>query len=320
MKQFFQQTLKKIIFTFSIVLPLFPLLAQKTESPTSPVKRFFYMGDGSLLLQGQKILYRNLSGEYQEAGLKKIHQIFGANWQSKHERLSLRFIEMMDYLQDELQGGNYILRSGYRSPNNNQNLRNKGKLAAQSSMHIEGAAADLRLKNIPSAKVFEFVKALNCCGIGWYGSAHFHLDTGPTRYWGATTSKTEDKTPQQNSKIILQSDYDYYQAGEKIPLKFMRITQYPIGVPYQVTLVEVKNDSSQEKIRPLPLTFSSENTSQETCTILKNRSQARNISVQLPKELPSGNYALSVKFCNRYDYLQMPETISSRIFKVVQSK
>ncbi len=309
--------LKKVFIPFLSLLLMgsFFFSLQAQESTLKP-SRFIYRGDGSLVLQGQTIVFRNAQGAYQEAALKKIHQLFKANWQEEHERLSLRFIEMMDYLQDQLNGGNYTLRSGYRSPKNNQGLRNQGKLAAQSSMHIEGAAADLKLSKVASSQVFEYVKNLNCCGIGWYGSAHFHLDTGPARYWGATTSKTEDKTPQQNAKIILQSDFDIYYPGEKIDLKFMRITQFPIGVPAQISLVKLEENEAPQKIAELALTFPSEVSKEEACPIIQTRAQARKIFTQLPQKLKAGSYAISVKFCNRYNYQKMPESILSRSFQI----
>ena len=195
--------------------------AKKINTSQTPVhhtliERFYFMGDGKLSLQGQSIVYRDANNNYLESGLRKIHQLFRAPFDQPRERIALRFIEVMDYVQDGMRGGTYTLRSGYRSRRLNQGLRQKGKLAAQSSMHIEGAAADLILQGVASQKVYEYVKALDCCGIGWYGSRHFHLDTGPARFWTATTSKTEDKTPQRNAKVILQSDYDRYLPGEKV--------------------------------------------------------------------------------------------------------
>jgi uncharacterized protein YcbK (DUF882 family) len=87
--------------------------------------RFFLGGDDVLVLNGQTISFRNAEGNYDEAGLKKINRIFGDRWASEEEQLDLRFIEILDYVQDQLKGGTYSLKSGYRSPVSNQALRDQ---------------------------------------------------------------------------------------------------------------------------------------------------------------------------------------------------
>src|SRR5262249_16025002 len=114
----------------------------------SPSPRFFLSGDGMLVLNGQTIRFRRPDGNYDEAEPKKINQTFQADWRHREERMSLRFIELLDYVQDQLQGGTYLLKSGYRSPRLNNSLRDQGKLAAQSSMHIEAAAGDMLLSGV----------------------------------------------------------------------------------------------------------------------------------------------------------------------------
>ncbi|MCE9624536.1 MAG: DUF882 domain-containing protein [Deltaproteobacteria bacterium] len=203
--------------------------------------RYWISGDGTLVVNQQTLTYRSPDGSYNEAGLKKLNRVFQADWEDPQERMSLRFVEILDYVQDQMQGGSYNLKSGYRSPKLNHSLRDQGKLAAQSSMHIEAAAGDLILGGVDSAQVFEFVKSLDCCGIGYYHGRHFHMDSGPSRYWDEKTSKTEDKTPQENEKLILQTDYDRYKPGETMGLKFMRVTNYPIGVDPQLSWASCKD-------------------------------------------------------------------------------
>lgn len=309
-----------ISFRITLILLVFSLGPKAFGAVTPAPARFFIMGDGVLVLSGQTITYRNGENQYLETGLKKINQLFGAPWTPESERLSLRFIEVLSYIQDQLQGGSYRIRSGYRSPSSNQTLRARGKLAAQSSMHIEAAAGDLFLSGIPSSKVFEFVKNLDCCGIGWYHGQHFHLDTGPSRYWDEKTSKTEDQAPQQNEKIILQPDWDNAHPGETIPLKFMRITGYPIGVPAQFTLIRMDGTTPQ-RFAMLPVKYPSGVPEENSCHILENRSQARELSVDLPaRDLPAGRYGLEVAFCKRYGYERMPEIIQSRLFEIVMER
>jgi len=275
--------------------------------------RFFLSGDGTLVMNGRTIPFRDGQGAYDEAGLKKINGIFGTRWDDSDERLDLRFVEILDYVQDQLKGGSYFLKSGYRSPRLNQSLRDRGQLAAQSSMHIEGAAGDLKLAGVDPSKVFDFVKDLDCCGIGYYHGGYFHLDSGPSRYWDEKTSKTEDKTPQENEKIILQADYDRYGPEEEVGLKFMRVTNYPIGVPRIVRLVPF---GASEKGVEWRWDFARPQGDPSECLILHDRKAARTMHARLPVGLKAGRYSVQVKFCNRYDYTKMPEEIVSRPFEV----
>lgn len=269
--------------------------------------RFFLVGDGTLSIAGQKITFREVDGSYDSAGLKRINAIFGANGSEPEEQMDLRFIEILDYVQDQLKGGSYSLKSGYRSPRLNQSLRNKGKLAAQSSMHIEAAAGDLILGGVNSEAVYDFVKGLDCCGIGFYHGRHFHMDTGPSRYWDETSSKTEDKSPQENEKIILQPEFDRYASGDAMRMKFMRVTNYPIGVAPQVEILRAEDSKSQGNL--------SLSKNAKECLIVQDRRQARTLSADLPKLQP-GRYVLKVNFCNRYDYSKMPESILTRAFEI----
>lgn len=306
-----------LLSTLGLTGLILACLGAGPELGAKEMNRFAYSGDGVLQLNGQSIVFRQVDGSYNTAGLKKIHIIFGAPFGDPAEQLSLRFLEILDYVQDHFGGGSYSLKSGYRSPNSNQKLRNQGKLAAQSSMHIEGAAADMMLQGTNSSEVFDFVKYLDCCGIGWYHSKHFHIDTGPSRYWDETSSKTEDKTPQQNEKIILQPDFDRYRAGEEIALKFMRVSEYPIGVPASFDLVKLENGQATDT-QKLPVLFK-DSPAPSACQILESRSQARNLSVRLPqKNLKPGSYAIRVSFCERYAYEKMPAEILTRSFQILE--
>jgi uncharacterized protein YcbK (DUF882 family) len=93
----------------------------------------------------------------------------------------------LDYFEDRFQQPIVII-SGYRSPEYNENLRAKGRLAAKASLHMEGMAADIQMRKGLSTKAFPLLRALQCCGVGYYHGDSLHLDTGPAR-WDETTSK-----------------------------------------------------------------------------------------------------------------------------------
>ncbi|GGO24954.1 hypothetical protein GCM10010991_04050 [Gemmobacter aquaticus] len=79
----------------------------------------------------------------------------------------------------------YMLLSGYRSPATNAMLRSKSGGVAKNSLHLQGMAADLRLK---SRSVGQMARAAETCasgGVGRYsGSGFVHMDCGPVRHWG----------------------------------------------------------------------------------------------------------------------------------------
>lgn len=78
----------------------------------------------------------------------------------------------------------YTLLSGYRTPKTNAMLRSESHGVAKNSLHIQGMAADLRLK---SRSVKQMAKAAEACsagGVGHYYHANFvHMDCGPVRTW-----------------------------------------------------------------------------------------------------------------------------------------
>lgn len=79
----------------------------------------------------------------------------------------------------------FTLLSGYRSPQTNAMLRSKSRGVARHSLHMEGMAADLRLK---SRSVGQMARAAEACasgGVGRYSGSNFvHMDCGPIRHWG----------------------------------------------------------------------------------------------------------------------------------------
>lgn len=78
----------------------------------------------------------------------------------------------------------YMLLSGYRTPKTNAMLRSESHGVAKNSLHVQGMAADVRLK---SRSVKQIAKAAEACaagGVGHYNHSNFvHMDCGPVRTW-----------------------------------------------------------------------------------------------------------------------------------------
>lgn len=280
---------------------------------------FFYSGDGCLYIQGgkgsEKVCFRDKDGAINDAGLARINKIFGAHYGDgvKGQNMSLRFLEFLSYLQGHYARAPMKLLSGFRAPKYNQSLRDKGKLAAQSSMHTEGAAADIIFPTILSAEIFPFVKSLNCCGVGYYHGNAVHVDTGPARYWDETSSKTESKEPQKNEKIMLQSTFDRYHAGDDVVFQLMRVTEYPVEIPVKWEWVR-EGDS---KSFPLSVQAELASPSAKNCKKVPDRVAGRQLLAGIPEDLPAGKYHAQLSFCSRNSD-KMPPSINSNVIEVVK--
>lgn len=74
--------------------------------------------------------------------------------------------------------------SGYRSPATNRMLRARRGGAARHSRHMTGQAIDIRLADVPLARLRDAALAARGGGVGYYPASGFvHVDTGPVRAW-----------------------------------------------------------------------------------------------------------------------------------------
>jgi uncharacterized protein YcbK (DUF882 family) len=75
--------------------------------------------------------------------------------------------------------------SGYRSPESNDKMSARpGSGVAKKSLHMQGRAMDVRLKNCDCAKLRDLALAAKQGGVGYYERSDFvHIDTGSFRTW-----------------------------------------------------------------------------------------------------------------------------------------
>lgn len=248
------------LFPILAVLLLFPSLGQ----PQTP-QRFFFEGHQKLVVKG---------------GIKKL------------QGLSKRLVALLGYLQEEMKGGEITILSGYRSPLYNDKLRKEGRLAGKASLHMEGMAVDFEMAGVDPKKIWERVRSLDCCGVGYYHGKAIHLDTGPPRFWDETTSKVFTDISLHNKQIYVVTDYDIYNPNEKISFKIVRMTDYPFGIKKELN-------------------------NKEECMMIHNREEAQNFSLTLPlKKEPKGDkWRLKVTFCQK-PAPEMPDTVLSNRFTI----
>ncbi len=80
--------------------------------------------------------------------------------------------------------GTIEIISGYRSAQTNASLRRKSRNVATHSLHMDGQALDIRIRDLPTRKLRNTATALRRGGVGYYAVSDFvHLDTGHFRTW-----------------------------------------------------------------------------------------------------------------------------------------
>ena len=79
----------------------------------------------------------------------------------------------------------YEIISGYRSPESNDKMSSRpGSGVAKKSLHMQGRALDVRLKNFSCADLRDLALAAKQGGVGYYQRSDFvHIDTGAFRTW-----------------------------------------------------------------------------------------------------------------------------------------
>lgn len=225
-----------------------PVAGKVAERPTSgataPRQRFFLHGDGTLRLENahthEKVVvrFRNPDGTYSEPALEKIDKLFRSRGDDAQTRVSLRLLEMIDYLEDEERPDELLLVSGYRSEGYNDALIAKGGQAARTSMHSEGLAADLHFDGVDQRALWDRLRALECCGAGYYKKSGFvHVDTGKPRFWEESTSKVKENLSKGNARVIARTDYDRYGDLVGLEATLHAITVHPLKISRRAKLV-----------------------------------------------------------------------------------
>ncbi|HEY8514602.1 MAG TPA: DUF882 domain-containing protein [Candidatus Binatia bacterium] len=205
--------------------------------------RFFLAGDGVLELENAhthekvRVVFRNPDGTYSADALSKIDAIFRSRGDDERTRVSLRLIELIDFLEDTEKPRRLLLISGYRSEGYNSAVIARGGQAARASMHTEGLAADLRFEGVDQRALWNRLRARECCGAGYYAKSGFvHVDTGKPRFWEESTSKVGQNLSKGNARVIARTDYDRYTDLVGAETSLHAITLRPLRVSTRARL------------------------------------------------------------------------------------
>lgn len=226
------------------LLALALLLAQPA-SAAGP--RFFFEGQGRLILRHAyfdstlDVRYRHQDGSYDPAALKQIEHFFRSREDGREAPVPLRLIELLSYIEDHYHPRQMVLLSGFRSPEFNADLRNAGGAVAQASLHTEAMAADIMFVGLDMARLWRQLRDLGAGGVGYYRQNKFlHVDTGPPRFWEATTSRVQENLSADNARVFLRTDFDRYPRLEGATCGLHSLTAFPVLVAAKAALVGPK--------------------------------------------------------------------------------
>jgi uncharacterized protein YcbK (DUF882 family) len=220
------------------------LLALCVSLPAAAAEsRFYFSGDGALELHHAyfdevlTVRFRAADGHYDADALRRIERFFRSRNDGRQGQVSLRLIELLDYVEDHYRPKRLTLISGYRSPEYNQSLRDGGRRVAQASMHTEGMAADVQPAGLSLRKLWNALRALQPGGVGLYQADGFlHLDTGRPRFWEAATSGVDQNLAKENAKLFARTDYDRYATLDGAIISLHSVTALPIRIRRQARL------------------------------------------------------------------------------------
>ncbi|MGH7966040.1 MAG: YcbK family protein [Candidatus Binatia bacterium] len=279
-------------------------LSSLQAGEANPRDRYFFSGDGWIQLTNTKtnksarIRYRLPDGSYPQEAHQQIDRLFGVPAASD-DSMSLRLISLLDYVEDRFHQPIKII-SGYRSPEYNEGLRSKGRLAAKTSLHTEGMAIDFLIQKARAAKAFKIIRDLQCCGIGYYHGNSLHLDTGPPRFWDETSSKVRTDISSHNKRVMVRTDQDIYRPGEKVELRLARITDYPLGLASGFSVI--RNGQTLQEF--------SFNDKSEACLPVTDPKERTMMWTIPPDFQPQGKVQIRLRFCDK-PFPEMPDQLES---------
>lgn len=128
-----------------------------------------------------------IDGDYIPEALAEISH-FMRDWRTgKVKQIDVRTLDIMAASHNLLEASEpYMMLSGYRTPATNALLRSRSRRVAKNSLHMQGQAADLRLKSRTVSQMARAALSCRAGGVGKYSKSNFvHMDCGDIRTWGA---------------------------------------------------------------------------------------------------------------------------------------
>jgi uncharacterized protein YcbK (DUF882 family) len=127
-------------------------------------------------------------GAYQPEALTQLNHLLRDFRVNEEQPIDPQLFDLLHELGGTLETDQpYHIISGYRSPQTNAMLRERGGSytgVASQSLHMVGKAIDIRLPGVKLDHLRNAAASLKRGGVGFYPSSNFvHVDTGRVRYW-----------------------------------------------------------------------------------------------------------------------------------------
>jgi len=127
-------------------------------------------------------------GEYQPDALRVVNHILRDFRANEVRPIDPNLLDLLHELSGTLETDQpFHIISGYRSPNTNTLLRERGGAhtgVANRSLHMVGQAIDIRVPGVRLDRLRNAARSLKIGGVGYYPDSNFvHVDVGRVRYW-----------------------------------------------------------------------------------------------------------------------------------------
>jgi len=165
-------------------LPLIglPELAEAAAKANSRMLAFKHLHTG----ESMTVVYK-VGHDFVPQSLRRLSYLLRDFRTGDKHHMDTKLYDLLWRLNQDVNSHNpYEIISAYRSPKTNQALRNRNAHSgvAQRSLHLEGAALDVRLADVRLADLRDAALDLKAGGVGYYPESGFiHVDTGRVRRW-----------------------------------------------------------------------------------------------------------------------------------------
>ena len=127
-------------------------------------------------------------GKYEPEALKQLNHILRDFRANEVKPIDPALFDLLHELSGTLETDQpFHIISGYRSPNTNTLLRQRGGShtgVASKSLHMVGKAIDIRVPGVKLDHLRGAARSLKSGGVGYYPASNFvHVDIGRVRYW-----------------------------------------------------------------------------------------------------------------------------------------
>ena len=257
-------------------------------------RRFYFSGDGVLVMgnahnrEHLRIRYRDAEGRYDAQALEQVELFFRSRTDGARGHVSLRLVELIDFVGDRAHAPALSLVSGYRSPEFNQSLRDGGGRVARASLHTEGLAADVVPAGADLRRLWLELRRLRVGGVGLYQKEGFlHLDTGNPRFWEAATSGVEKNLSADNARLFARTDFDRYDTLDGAVVSLHSLTALPVGIERQARFGATA----------LPLLPRQEVDVEGDCYVLRQPAERYEFTVTTPLAAPAVGTSIRLETC-----------------------